>query len=98
MVALNPGRPSTPGRLTTTASVWLGVGLFAAWTFATFLLEGLPRTFQRPEAIGARVDYALARTGQSERFETVQLPLVGMALLALGVLVLSHRRLLGAAD
>lgn len=33
--------------------------LYVAWTLATLLLEGWPRTLLRPEAVGARVAYAL---------------------------------------
>ena len=33
--------------------------LYVGWTVATFLLEGWPRTLLRPEAVEARVVYAL---------------------------------------
>ncbi|HEX9183434.1 MAG TPA: hypothetical protein VF876_09265 [Burkholderiales bacterium] len=33
--------------------------VYAAWTAATYLLEGLPGTLVRPEAVGLRIFYAL---------------------------------------
>jgi hypothetical protein len=35
------------------------LGLYLAWTLATYLLEGRPRTLHRPEAATLRVAYAL---------------------------------------
>lgn len=35
------------------------LGVYAAWTAATWLLEGSPRTLLRPEASGLRLAYAL---------------------------------------
>jgi hypothetical protein len=37
----------------------LALGLYLLWVFVTYLLEGRIHTFQRPEAIGARLIYAL---------------------------------------
>lgn len=36
------------------------LAVYVAWTAATWLLEGLPRTLLRPEASGLRLAYALA--------------------------------------
>ena len=33
--------------------------VYVAWTAATYLLEGLPGTLVRPEAVGLRLAYAL---------------------------------------
>jgi len=38
----------------------LALGLYLVWVLATYLLEGRIHTFQRPEAVGARLFYALA--------------------------------------
>ena len=37
----------------------LAVGLYLVWVLATYLLEGRIHTFLRPEALGARLFYAL---------------------------------------
>jgi hypothetical protein len=37
----------------------LAVGLYMVWVLATYLLEGRIHTFLRPEAMGARLTYAL---------------------------------------
>ena len=37
----------------------VALGLFLLWVFATYLLEGRIQTFLRPEAMGARLFYAL---------------------------------------
>jgi hypothetical protein len=40
-------------------AVSLAVGLYLVWVLATYLLEGRIHTFLRPEAMGARLTYAL---------------------------------------
>jgi hypothetical protein len=37
----------------------LTIGLYLLWVLATYLLEGRIHTFLRPEALGARLSYAL---------------------------------------
>src|SRR5215203_5806297 len=37
----------------------LALGLYLIWVLVTYLLEGRVHTFQRPEAMGARLLYAL---------------------------------------
>src|SRR5215211_3355521 len=37
----------------------LTIGLYLFWVLATYLLEGRIHTFLRPEAMGARLSYAL---------------------------------------
>jgi hypothetical protein len=43
----------------TRIALTLAIGLYLLWVLATYLLEGRIHTFQRPEAIGARLFYAL---------------------------------------
>jgi hypothetical protein len=43
----------------TRGAIILSVGLYLVWVLATYLLEGRIHTFLRPEAIGARLIYAL---------------------------------------
>jgi hypothetical protein len=44
---------------TTRGAIILSVGLYLVWVLATYLLEGRIYTFLRPEAMGARLTYAL---------------------------------------
>jgi hypothetical protein len=46
-------------RATITLSISLSVGLYLVWVLATYLLEGRIHTLLRPEAMGARLTYAL---------------------------------------
>jgi hypothetical protein len=41
------------------AASTLAVGLYLVWVLATYLMEGRIHTFLRPEAMGARLSYAL---------------------------------------
>ncbi len=43
----------------TRGAITLPVGLYLVWVLATYLLEGRIHTFLRPEAMGARLSYAL---------------------------------------
>ena len=45
---------------TLTSPAALAAGVYAAWTAATWLLEGLPQTLLRPPASGLRMLYAVA--------------------------------------
>jgi hypothetical protein len=50
------GAAATPN---TRIALTLAIGLYLLWVLATYLLEGRIQTFQRPEAMGARLFYAL---------------------------------------
>jgi hypothetical protein len=43
----------------TRGAITLSVGLYLVWVLATYLLEGRIHTLLRPEALGARLSYAL---------------------------------------
>jgi hypothetical protein len=58
------------------AMVGRALALYAAWTLATYLLEGWPRTLLRPEAVGLRLTYTL--------IANVVVGLIGGALLLRG--------------
>jgi hypothetical protein len=53
---------SASGRHGTVAAIALATGLYLLWVLATYLLEGRIHTLLSPEAMGARLSYAL--TGQ----------------------------------
>jgi hypothetical protein len=46
--------------VTSASAILIAIGLFGTWTLATYLLEGRIRTFQRPEAAGARFRYTVS--------------------------------------
>src|SRR5829696_1388292 len=50
------GAAATPN---TRMALTLAIGLYLLWVLVTYLLEGRIHTFQRPEAMGARLFYAL---------------------------------------
>ena len=50
---------STTVAHSTRQAITLSVGLYLVWVLATYLLEGRIHTFLRPEAMGARLSYAL---------------------------------------
>jgi hypothetical protein len=50
------GAAATPN---TRMALSLAIGLYLLWVLVTYLLEGRIHTFQRPEAMGARLFYAL---------------------------------------
>lgn len=57
--------------------LWLALALYVVWTLATYLLEGLPRTLLRPEAVSLRLAYTLVAN--------VVVGLAGSALLLRGL-------------
>src|SRR3712207_6369750 len=50
---------STATTATVRRAFALAIALYLVWVVATYLLEGRILTFQRPEATGARLAYAL---------------------------------------
>jgi hypothetical protein len=50
---------SAPIAASTRSALALAIALYLAWVLVTYLLEGRILTFQRPEATGARLVYAL---------------------------------------
>jgi|SRR5215208_4188225 hypothetical protein len=50
---------STAAAPNTRRALTLAFGLYLVWVLATYLLEGRIHTLLRPEAIGARLSYAL---------------------------------------
>lgn len=49
----------TVGAPNTRKALTFAIGLYLVWVLATYLLEGRIQTFLRPEAMGARLSYAL---------------------------------------
>ncbi|MBI1733893.1 MAG: hypothetical protein HYR51_01855 [Candidatus Rokubacteria bacterium] len=73
--------------MSSSSSLTVALALWLAWTLATWLLEGLPRTLLRPEATGWRLAYAvIANLG------------VGLVVAALVARRLVRRRELAAGD
>lgn len=54
-----PIQLNAPSGKTLARSLVAALGLYAAWTLCTYLLEGLPRTLLRPDATGARLTYTV---------------------------------------
>lgn len=54
-----PSSPDSPTRLDRRRAVLLTIGLYLAWTAATYWLEGRLRTLLRPDATVARLTYAI---------------------------------------
>ena len=50
---------STAAAPNTRRALTLAFGLYLVWVLATYLLEGRIHTLLRPEAMGARLSYAL---------------------------------------